>query len=161
VKRLLSLWLIATFAGGCVTPHPVDDLEEIADTDPGDLSIDIARNHGILDAIHEIAFQKPDPPSRYPAHPETMNAMLRAVVWKYNHECVVLCMRGYLPKQSCDAPYLPIWIHETLDVAPSLITLHERATELSIRVEELWDAACDEARPRLEHDDWFPLCSIE
>lgn len=160
MKRVLILVLVATFSGCDSTPSP-EKTDEFVDLDPGNLTIDIERNNPILDSIHEIAMQTPGTEREYPASPAQMNEMLRAMVWQYNYERALTCMHGYLPKHSCGAPYLPAWIHEKSDVAPSLATLRARDTELGIRVEEFWDAACDEAKPRLKHDDWFPLCSIE
>jgi hypothetical protein len=165
MKRIPMLLLIAVCASCGPTPEPAPApepaLADDVDLDAGTIAIDIGRNDVITDAILDLAHQTPGKPSAYPQSTAAMNSMLRAEVWKYNHTRASVCLYGYLPEHSCGAPYLPEWIHESEETAPSLAVIHARANELSTRVVALWDAACEEAKPRLKHEDWFPHCSIE
>lgn len=160
MKRVLRLVAIALCASCVSTPEiaPADDPEDL---DPGTLRIDIGRNGLISDKTLEIAQQAGNKRPVSLESPAVMNAMLRAEVWEYNSTRASVCLYGYLPEHSCGPPYLPEWIHESEDVAPSMAVLRARADELSTRVVALWHAACEEARPRLKHEDWSPKCSIE
>jgi hypothetical protein len=152
---------MAALCANCSLTPAAAPTDEDVNFDPRTLRIDIGRNHLILDKIRELEYVAEGMPSLNLESAATMNSMLRAGVWKFNAMRGSMCLYGYLPQESCGPPYLPAWIHETKDAAPSMATLHARNSELSDRVGKFWDAACAEARSRLAHEDWFPLCSAE
>jgi hypothetical protein len=158
MKPFLPLLLVlCTGAALAVEPATEDE----GDNDPGTLLIDIGRNGLILDRVIEFTDQAtPNPPLDLQS-PVVMSSMLRADVWKFNYARESMCLVRYLPKLSCVPPYLPRWLHETPDAAPSMATLRARQNEVSSRIVDLWDAACEEARKRLPEDEWFPRCSME
>jgi hypothetical protein len=159
MKRVLIL-VLAALCASCATPEPASS-DELEDLDPGTLRIDIGRTGLISAKTLEIAQGAESKRSESLESPAVMNSMLRAEVWQYNATRASVCLYGYLPEHSCGPPYLPKWIHESEKTAPSLAVLRARANELSMRVVALWDAACEEAKSRMKHEDWFPQCSVE
>lgn len=78
--------------------------------------------------------------------PRSLARRLREAVWFYNLERLEMCAHGRLVSLSCTPPYLPAWLSETAEEAPSFRTLAARSEDVGERILPFWQAVCDEAR---------------
>lgn len=152
---LAAMWMLS---GVAVSDDTIDE-ERLARSD---LRIDIGRLSTIQERTDEIWLKMRSDEYHGPRESAAeLNSQLRWNVWYYNELRESLCFQRFIVEKSCGPPYVPKWVFETQNDAPSTKELQARYEDVSDHIVPFWEAACERLEKVISHDDWMPYCSIE
>jgi len=129
---------------------------------PEDLQIQIGRYGVMLDQVHSLTADRPGANEQSPTELTAMARALREDVWRYNVERSELCGRGLFTDVACGPSFLPVWISEPVDAAPTFEELQTRSAAVGEEVMRFWNAVCEDARTReTNQQDKMYVCAME
>lgn len=130
--------------------------------DPFAMSIEVGRYDVMLSQIENINSETPAVVEQDATALTDLARRLRETVWRYNLARSDLCARGLHTQVSCGPTFLPVWIGEPADSAPSLEELQTRNAAVGAEVRRFWSAICDAARAaETDEEARAYVCAIE
>ncbi|MBL8536177.1 MAG: hypothetical protein JNM59_02100 [Hyphomonadaceae bacterium] len=126
------------------------------------LSIEAGRYGVMLSQIHSLTADRSGAGEADNSDPREIARRLREAVWEYNLERSSLCGRGLFADLSCGPAFMPVWLGEPSDVAPTLEELQTRSGAVGEEVMRFWNAVCADARIRETDEEARDyVCAIE
>ncbi len=149
----LAACATAPTSGGPANPEPVD---------PSALQIDIGRLGVMLSHVEDLTQSSPTPDVNYES-PRELARSLRETVWEFNLVKSRLCARQLYVEHTCTPAFHADYLHDAPSVEPPLELTQERAGVVRVRIQQLWDAVCADARQRqgVSVSDRVEVCAIE
>jgi hypothetical protein len=137
MSRLTTLAALVLVAGGAAAEE-TDGASRLRN-DTGRLATRLA-------GVEQISGQLPSTEADTLSEAARLDLELRATVFRYNAQRAQMCARRQLAHLSCGAAYLPAWMLEAPEAAPSMKVLEERRAAVEGHVVPLWRAVCETTR---------------